>query len=73
MLKLVFLACIQSGFNGAITESQRCREVEIRIYEQITPSACVMRAQPTLAQWQETHIGWRPQRWQCRHVPKEEL
>lgn len=58
MMTLVFLVCLAS-------RPDVCEERRIPIYETVSPMACLMGAQPTLAAWRETHPGWRVGRWRC--------
>lgn len=58
MIALVFVACMQSDPNV-------CREQNLLFAEEMTPMACLMHAQPRLAEWIETHPGWRIGSWRC--------
>ena len=43
-----------------------CREDRITLsLEQASPMACLLEAQPLIAQWQETHVQWHVERWRC--------
>ena len=58
MIVLAFVACLN-------TSPDQCREVNLVFAEEITPMACVMQAQPILAEWATTHPKWRVGRWKC--------
>ncbi len=34
--------------------------------EALTPMQCLMRAQPEIAKWAESHPKWNVKRWTCR-------
>ncbi len=58
MIELVFVACLAA--TPTTCEERRMQYVNVSLME------CMMGAQPQLAQWSETHPGWRVGRWQCR-------
>jgi hypothetical protein len=59
MIELVFIACLQTTPNV-------CKEQNLVFTDAISPTTCMMRAQPQLAKWAESHIRWRIARWKCR-------
>ena len=63
MIELVFVACLS-------TSPDVCRERNLTFMESITPMACLLRAQPELARWTETHPKWRVARWKCQDVSR---
>ena len=64
MIELVFVACL-------VTVPDRCEEKALQFLD-VTPMACMMGAQPQLAQWVEQHPKWRIARWSCRTVDQRE-
>ncbi|MEO0760376.1 MAG: hypothetical protein AAFZ09_00965 [Pseudomonadota bacterium] len=58
MISLVFTVCL-----AGVPDS--CDTRRIPIFEPVTPMACLMQAQPTLAQWRATHPGYRIEGWRC--------
>ena len=64
MIELVFVACLLSA-------PERCEEKAL-LFADVTPMACMMGAQPQLAQWAETHPKWSIARWSCRLVDTRE-
>lgn len=59
MIEIVFVACLTAT-------PDVCRERSLTYAETMTPQACLMRAQPQLAVWAETHPKWRIARWKCQ-------
>ncbi|MEM1300220.1 MAG: hypothetical protein AAGH68_13185 [Pseudomonadota bacterium] len=58
MIVLAFVACLQSS-------PDVCREQNLLFSEQMSPMTCLMQAQPRLAEWSNTHPGWRVASWRC--------
>lgn len=58
MIALVFVVCMQSS-------PTVCQEQNLLFAETITPMTCLMQAQPRLAEWSNTHPGWRVASWRC--------
>jgi len=61
MIELLFVACLV----GAPDE---CENKTLQFAENITPMACLMGAQPQLAQWTSQHPKWRIMSWKCQTV-----
>lgn len=58
MIELVFVVCLSA-------EPATCERRALQ-FTDITPTACVLEAQPELARWVGEHPGWRVQRWTCQ-------
>ncbi|MBK0399874.1 hypothetical protein H0I76_11790 [Limibaculum sp. M0105] len=58
MIELVFVACLLSA-------PDRCEEKALQFVD-VSHMACLMGAQPQLAEWTESHPKWRIARWSCR-------
>lgn len=58
MIELLFVACLS-------TAPDECREQSL-LYTDVTPMACMMGAQPQLAEWTNQHPGYTIERWKCR-------
>ena len=58
MIALVFVACMQ-------TQPNVCQEQNLLFAEAMSPMTCLMQAQPRLAEWANTHPGWRVGSWRC--------
>jgi hypothetical protein len=58
MIELVFIVCMS-------TTPQNCEERSL-LYQDVTPAACMMGAQPELAKWTEGHPRWQIASWKCR-------
>lgn len=63
MIELAFIACL--------TADPAACENKSLVFLEMSPMTCMMRAQPTLAEWVETHPQWRIARWRCRQAPAE--
>ena len=61
MIELIFVACMA-------TAPHACEEKSLQFAEQMTPMACMMGAQPQLAQWVEYHPQWTVSKWRCQYV-----
>lgn len=61
MIELFFIACLASA-------PDVCEERTIAFVEPLTPLACMMGAQPRLAQWSLAHPKWQVARWRCQPV-----
>ncbi len=59
MIELVFIACLAAA-------PDRCEENTLQFLAPLSPMACMMGAQPQLAQWSARHPKWRIARWACR-------
>ncbi|MBV9111628.1 MAG: hypothetical protein JOY67_02280 [Hyphomicrobiales bacterium] len=57
-LELVFTVC-------AITNAHRCEDKYIALQNDTPLTACVMQAQPTLAQWANANPDWTIKGWHC--------
>ena len=60
MIELLFVVCLNAS-------ASQCEERSM-LYTDVSASACLMRAQPELAKWTETHPGWSISRWRCQQV-----
>ena len=59
MIELIFVACLA-------TEPAQCENKALQFAEDLTPMACLMGAQPQLAQWTNQHPKWRIKSWKCQ-------
>lgn len=59
MYELFFIACL-------IGEPNRCEEKALQYVEIPSAMACMIGAQPQLAEWVERHPKWRIAKWSCR-------
>jgi hypothetical protein len=57
-LELIFTVCLLA--NGSV-----CKDNHVPVDERMTISACVMQAQPIMAQWIGDNPGWTIKRWRC--------
>lgn len=60
MIEIVFVVCLSA-------EPETCSNKELQ-FSDMSMMACVMCAQPVLAQWVTEHPGWELQRWTCQPV-----
>lgn len=60
MIELVFIACLASSEND-------CQQQSL-LYTDMSPTACMMAAQPELAKWVEAHPKFRIAKWRCETV-----
>lgn len=52
-----------------LSAPQSCREERLSFsYEDASYMGCIVHAQSTLAEWQQSHPAWRINRWRC--VPR---
>ncbi|MEZ0168485.1 hypothetical protein [Microvirga sp. TS319] len=52
-----------------LSAPQSCREERLTFsYEDASYMGCLVHAQSTLAEWQQSHPAWRINRWRC--VPR---
>lgn len=58
MTELLFVVCLAAS-------PDVCEEQSMQ-YLDVSPRACLMRAEPQLALWAVQHPGWNVQRWSCR-------
>jgi hypothetical protein len=65
MIELLFVACLS-------TAPDRCEERSL-LYLDISPLTCMIRAQPELAKWTETHPAFTVTRWSCRRLGPDEI
>ena len=63
MIELAFVVCLSAA-------PTTCENRALQ-FTDLTPTACVMGAQPQLAQWVGEHPGWNIQRWSCRPVESD--
>ena len=59
MMELLLVVCLQVAPDS-------CEERSIGLYPEMTAMACLMKAQPQIAVWSETHPGLRVARFTCR-------
>lgn len=59
MIELVFIACLKSS-------PDVCEERVLSYLAGAGASACMMQAQPELAQWALTHPDYTIVRWRCQ-------
>lgn len=59
MFELIFIACL-------VGQPERCEEKALQYADIPSPMACMMNAQPQLAEWIEQHPRWRIAKWSCR-------
>ncbi len=49
-----------------LSDPSVCREERLSLsFEETGYSACMVHAQWKLAEWQQSHPGWRIDRWRC--------
>lgn len=61
MVELVFIACLHAA-------PTTCEERSIAYLEEASLAGCMVRAQPDLAVWSETHPNLHVARWSCRYT-----
>lgn len=59
MIELLFVVCLKSA-------PLDCEERSLLYVETMSPKACLMQAEPELAQWMQTHPKWTISRWKCQ-------
>lgn len=60
MIELLFITCV-------MTAPDDCRERSM-MFTDITPTQCLMGAQPELAKWVSGHPNQQIKSWRCRMV-----
>ncbi len=66
-MALVFLVCL-------ISSPDSCREERFSLaFEPVSGLGCMTGAQSRLAEWTDTHPGWRVARWKCIPAGLEEI
>ncbi|TNC69827.1 hypothetical protein [Rubellimicrobium roseum] len=58
MIELAFVVCLG-------TEPMRCEQKAMQ-FADVSLMACLMGAQPQLAEWLNDHPGWEVRRWTCQ-------
>ncbi|MFI5013511.1 MAG: hypothetical protein ACHQAY_14305 [Hyphomicrobiales bacterium] len=58
LLELIFTVC-------AIGNTGMCEDKHIAVEQQLSVTACVMQAQPTMARWVAENPNWTIVRWHC--------
>jgi hypothetical protein len=61
MIELVFIACLHAAPSA-------CEERSIAYLAEASLAGCMLRAQPDLAHWSETHPNLHVTRWSCRYT-----
>lgn len=61
MIELVFIACLHAAPSA-------CEERSIAYLGEASLAGCIVRAQPDLAVWSETHPNLHVTRWSCRYT-----
>ena len=62
MIELVVSVCL-------LDDPARCKDVSLVSAEEgMTSMACMMVAQPEIAQWSEGHPKWQIKSWTCRRA-----
>lgn len=64
LVDLIVLVCALSSPNA-------CHEQHLLVQSNGSLRACVMQAQPYLAQWSDTHPGYRIARYRCEWPDQE--
>ena len=64
MIEIMFVVCL-----GA--EPANCDNKAMQ-FADMSMMACMVCAQPLLAQWVNEHPGWEIQRWACQPVSSEQ-
>jgi hypothetical protein len=59
MIELVFIVCLT-------TMPASCEERVLSFIAASSPVACLMQAQPELANWAREHPGYTIKHWQCQ-------
>ncbi|MGB3243545.1 MAG: hypothetical protein WBB25_03350 [Sulfitobacter sp.] len=60
MIELLFVVCLASDPN-------QCRQRSL-VFTDVSPTQCLMGAQPELANWIATHPNQQIKSWKCRTV-----
>jgi hypothetical protein len=58
MMELIFVVCLSSDPTACDRKAMQ--------FSDMSMMACVVCAQPVLAQWTNEHPGWDIQRWVCQ-------
>ena len=66
MIELVFVVCLRAT-------PEFCEERSIAYLPEVSLMACMMQAQPHLAQWSETHPDLEIARWSCTTSDRREI
>lgn len=66
MYELVFVACL-------VAAPDVCREKALQYADIPNPMACMMGAQPRLAEWAQHHPRWRVTEWRCHEFGRREV
>lgn len=66
MIELAFIVCLS-------VTPDHCEERRISYLPETGLMACMMQAQPQLAEWLETHPGLTVTRWSCEFSDKRAL
>ena len=64
LVDLIVLAC-------SISDPTSCRELHLKFDTTVSLQACVMQAQPYLAQWAGEHPNLTVKRWHCEWPERE--
>lgn len=64
MIELLFVVCLSGT-------PDQCQQRSL-VFTDLTPSQCMMGAQPELAKWVETHPRHVIRHWRCRAVDRLE-
>lgn len=60
MIELLFVACLAGAPDS-------CQERSL-VFTDVTPTQCLMGAQPELAKWVTSHPNQHIKKWRCRTV-----
>lgn len=61
IIEILFTACL-------IASPDQCEPKALQFAENVAPMACLMQAQPYLAQWTTQHPKWRVTEWRCQQI-----
>jgi hypothetical protein len=65
-MALIFLVCL-------ISSPDTCREERFSFaFEPVSNLGCMTGAPPRMAEWMNTHPGWRIARWKCIPIGADE-
>ncbi|WP_102110327.1 hypothetical protein [Oceaniglobus roseus] len=57
MIEIAFVACLEA-------QMSTCRKEQL-LFSDVPLMVCMLQAQTQLAQWSESHLGWKITRWTC--------
>jgi hypothetical protein len=64
-LEIVLTVC-------SLANASQCEEQRIILDPNMSLKACVMQAEPTMAQWAVAHPNWTIARWHCEYSGQQQ-